>query len=507
MTTDELERRVNRLEKSFTELAEELRLALRYVRPDAGSSLTKSRLILEKILVQLYAAQTGREPKKPLLGDMLADNQFTRHIDRRMVSRMNAIRDMGNLGPHGEPVEASDAARVLEDLCEVLDWYLQRIRPPVKEPPPPPPEGRRKTWRLKVAALAAVVLLAALGAWFWLRNGTDDGDRQQGAESAPSTAATGQPAPPKPAVVVELGLAKPTARVDGPPPADDADTRVTYEYKRKDGTLEVAYRLPYLEQQRAGKPIRGIMFTHVPFEWELPVLSVKVLNNTTQSVMVTECVVEVVSSVIDVAPVLAVADRTVNGVLLINEGWGDVIDPVLNFKIQRQKKGKDPDSVERRMLELPTFAKDKMVRLAKYVPKELEAEPAVTVSGELEFGAAKQRKKVPFTTTMIFDTTFEHPVPPSQEYDLALTAGKAPDTVRVPVAHNLKPGEADQFLLRVASDKSARYELKVSLRRIDDQSLPEQKLVLDVFVPRSGAKRVVKVGAPKEDKPAPPKKP
>ena len=57
---------------------------------------------------------------------MLTDNLFTRRIDRRILSRMNAIRDMGNLGPHGESVEPSDAARVLDDLCEVLDWYLRR---------------------------------------------------------------------------------------------------------------------------------------------------------------------------------------------------------------------------------------------------------------------------------------------------------------------------------------------------------------------------------------------
>jgi hypothetical protein len=39
---------------------------------------------------------------------------------------MNAIRDMSNLGAHAEPVESSDASRVLEDLCEVLDWSLRR---------------------------------------------------------------------------------------------------------------------------------------------------------------------------------------------------------------------------------------------------------------------------------------------------------------------------------------------------------------------------------------------
>src|SRR5205085_5224777 len=30
------------------------------------------------------------------------------------------------LGPHGERVDASDAGRVLADLCDVLDWYLDR---------------------------------------------------------------------------------------------------------------------------------------------------------------------------------------------------------------------------------------------------------------------------------------------------------------------------------------------------------------------------------------------
>src|SRR5262249_40941097 len=39
--------------------------------------------------------------------------------------------DLGNLGPHGERVEATDAARVLDDLCEVLEWYLQRYTGPI----------------------------------------------------------------------------------------------------------------------------------------------------------------------------------------------------------------------------------------------------------------------------------------------------------------------------------------------------------------------------------------
>jgi hypothetical protein len=126
MGSDDLEGRVAKLEQALSAFARELRLALDYIRPDAASSLTKSRVVLEKILVGVYTVEMGHAPRKPLLGDMLADNQFTRKVERRVLSRMNSVRDMANLGPHGEPVEPSDAARVLDDLCEVLDWYLRR---------------------------------------------------------------------------------------------------------------------------------------------------------------------------------------------------------------------------------------------------------------------------------------------------------------------------------------------------------------------------------------------
>jgi protein phosphatase len=123
---NDLESRISKLEHALSEFSHELRFALGYIRSDAASSLTKSRVVLEKLLLRIYRAEMGQEPRKPLLGDLLNDNQFTRKFERRVVSRMNAIRDMGNLGPHGEPVEPRDAARVLDDLCEVLDWYLQR---------------------------------------------------------------------------------------------------------------------------------------------------------------------------------------------------------------------------------------------------------------------------------------------------------------------------------------------------------------------------------------------
>src|SRR5579862_4705371 len=122
----DLEARIQRVEQGVPMFAQSLRAALGYIDSDPGSSLTKSRIVMEKLLIEVFTTEMGKDPRKPLLAEMLTDNQFTRKIDRRILARMNSIRDMGNLGPHGEPVEPNDAARVLEDLLTVIEWYMQR---------------------------------------------------------------------------------------------------------------------------------------------------------------------------------------------------------------------------------------------------------------------------------------------------------------------------------------------------------------------------------------------
>ena len=41
---------------------------------------------------------------------------------------MNSIRDMCNLGVHGEKVVSIDAKIVLDNLCEVLEWYFENYK-------------------------------------------------------------------------------------------------------------------------------------------------------------------------------------------------------------------------------------------------------------------------------------------------------------------------------------------------------------------------------------------
>jgi hypothetical protein len=142
MSARELEGRIRNLQEALPVFAQALRHALDYIDPDPGSSLTKSRGVLEKILIELYRAEMGQDPRKPMLAEMLVDNQFTRKLERRLVSRMDAIRDLANLGPHLEGVKPSDAELVLNNLCEVLEWYVQRPAPPAESAPAPRGGGK-----------------------------------------------------------------------------------------------------------------------------------------------------------------------------------------------------------------------------------------------------------------------------------------------------------------------------------------------------------------------------
>lgn len=57
----------------------------------------------------------------------------------------------------------------------------------------------------------------------------------------------------------------------------------------------------------------------------------------------------------------------------------------------------------------------------------------------------------------------------------------------MPISQSLQPGKADHFVVRIASDKSARFDLALSLKDASGRILPLQDVHLDLFVPRSQA--------------------
>ena len=134
----ELAERISCLEGRVEALAAQLRLAFQYVPRDPSSSLTKCRIVLEKMVLSVYSALMEKEPKRREIGYVLNDHQFARRIPRRILSRMNSIRDLANLGPHGEDVDQTDAHKVLSELCDVLEWYCDEF-PGIAAVPQAPP--------------------------------------------------------------------------------------------------------------------------------------------------------------------------------------------------------------------------------------------------------------------------------------------------------------------------------------------------------------------------------
>jgi hypothetical protein len=77
------------------------------------------------------------------------------------------------------------------------------------------------------------------------------------------------------------------------------------------------------------------------------------------------------------------------------------------------------------------------------------------------------------------------PAPPTYGYDLFLEAGKSKYVKYLPISQVIKPGETDNFLVKIATNKSAQFDLTISLKDTSDSNILVRKVLLDVFVPRS----------------------
>jgi hypothetical protein len=118
-----LEKAVKLLEIHIAGVAGHLRKALEYAHSDPGASLVKTRQVFEKVLLDAYSQQSV-PPKRSAINGILCDTQFTQGLDPRVFARMRHLQELGNIAAHGHKVLPADATRALEDVCEVVEWYL-----------------------------------------------------------------------------------------------------------------------------------------------------------------------------------------------------------------------------------------------------------------------------------------------------------------------------------------------------------------------------------------------
>jgi len=281
-----------------------------------------------------------------------------------------------------------------------------------------------------------------------------------------------------------------------------SENTVTYSYDRTGDTVQIKPEIPYLSLLKSGGPIDE----SGKFPLQFPKLSVKLANNTEYELFVDEAAVQVKSSMIDLEPVLRVVHLpNYDTFLFLNDGWGRVIDPEIRFGItEGEKYDKGPPwGAEDNTLSLGTFFEEKEVKVTDFIKPAIlrpellhdfhgRAQSAYSfacVFGQIRYSTeTNELRSIKFKATVQLTGPVVSPaIRPNYLYDLFLRAGESGYTKRLPISQAIKPGEAENFDIRVGTDKTARFDLAISFRTTDGAQIPGNNVRLAIFVPRTQA--------------------
>lgn len=340
----------------------------------------------------------------------------------------------------------------------------------------------------------------------------------------------------------------------------DRQASVRYIYERKDGRLIIRPTSAILEAIRNGDEVEGFGFWWQPFDWQFPVLSVKVVNNTDKTLLLSEARIEVLSSSVNIRPVLIIRAPSYYGKFAFqNEGWGKVLSPKLTVTMNEPSCTESSSSI-RAEPPMEPFLEGKQVDLSPFVGNQLKRKllectdeiRSVCMNGMCTSGGWKDLKclepfdgaetcksvNVPLSVDELkrFDMvrksphdspsymracrrapmcvrgnlsysgednrnytykfkTFVYlrepgvgmPAPPSYTYDIFLKAGRSGYVVTRDLSQEIKPGQTDHFLLRIATDMSSSFFLKLDIKDVKGNARWSGDVDMEAFVPRSGA--------------------
>ncbi|HET9933806.1 MAG TPA: toll/interleukin-1 receptor domain-containing protein [Polyangiaceae bacterium] len=359
------------------------------------------------------------------------------------------------------------------------------------------------------------------------------------------------PVVPSPAPVlggkVALSLAVDPTVASGE--AEDEALALAYEYGQDDkNTIVISPQLGYLESIACGGPIAPTRFDWVPFSWDFPKLDFKVINNSKETILLSDIVFEVEESKLDPTPVLIVKpDIYQSNALhfrLINEGWGPAVglkacfnltptdarnsakptygepypyevqvgdvdeDANVDISSELVKAGVDLRGLAdlgvmtQRDGDVSTFVNEKGVERT-FDEAQLWAarqqlfgrftSGGALVSGELRYtartvdGAAEERRVKFWTVVWLFNENRKgKPRPPSYEYATKFKVEGINYKRQLSISQEVKAGDTDRFLVKVGFDKSSRHRFRARLLYNGGREVVSANVLLYGFAPRSG---------------------
>jgi hypothetical protein len=306
--------------------------------------------------------------------------------------------------------------------------------------------------------------------------------------------------------------------------------------------LEIRPKLGYLETVTKGEPIFEILYWSCPFIWEFPNLDIKIVNNSANTIFLTEARFNVEESTPESQPLLVIkADRQQRHARhfeLRNEGWADVvrcsatyglvpwreswkqIDDAMRaeaeFHSARHEVSIGPfsnnisvdvsagliaDGVDLSALDKLLSQSDEGITEDEWNRMASKAlgpfkEASALVYGTLVYSwesAAKGivDKRLPFfTRVFIANQNLEGlPRPPSAQYNALLELHKKDYSVSVQLSQEIKPNEVDRFNIRLGAAQTSLHRFTLQLIYNDGRALAPLPVSIHIFVPRSGVKK------------------
>lgn len=331
---------------------------------------------------------------------------------------------------------------------------------------------------------------------------------------------------------------------------DDPTMNISYESTKNDKQTIISPRVDYLDLIRNGGPIGPIDFTWTPFQLNLPILDIKVVNNTDQTLFINEAIIDIDRSQLDPEPILLIKSDSFRSNSLhfriLNEGWGAASNVKIAFNIEPQIRNQSSifSGPYNHSVTLPTIdnhidvdisdafaqagvkleelqdlkirrytygggedtitVRDKKGEELTMTRKEFEMKRASLlgpfveggglVSGIISYNSLQPNgnsitNELRFSTIVwIYD---ENLVginrPPSYAYSTKFKVTGEKYSRRVNMSQEIKPGETDRFTLKIGVEKSSLHAFNLRLIYNGTKELQAGSFQLSTFVPRSSA--------------------
>jgi hypothetical protein len=274
-----------------------------------------------------------------------------------------------------------------------------------------------------------------------------------------------------------------------------------YDYSMNGNMIIIKPNLRYFNELRQGKKVMEAN-TAWPFESVLPIISIKIANNSARTLLLSEVVFKIKRAETKLDPVFFVElSPESNQLEIINRGWGPVSKPSLRLRIGQETECRGPFFLLN-AVNVPVGAFDEhlSVDIAEYLNPNMSGQATPKcVRGVLSYQDSSQKEgQLKFQSVIHgrlssrdgYGPSLASSEKPSAEYEIVLPSDATNQQVRASIAHKITANDVDYFLITMRAHKSAIYNLVMEVRDSAKNTIWSGEFELELFVPRVENKKL-----------------